>query len=214
MLSFVGYYLLLAVESVVGVFGVRLYEEPSYSVIGYVNERVEIRRYEPSMAAEVALPAGDRKAREQAFRLLFDYISGANRTASCPDLVAMTVPVALEEPKRIAMTVPLQNGREDGMMRFFLAGPIQRHHASRATRQARSDKGATCPRTIAALRYSGTGWNSAAKEAELSKELMGSKWQPIGEAYTLYYDAPFTLPFLRRNEAAVAVTKRPISQQQ
>jgi len=43
---------------------------------------------------------------------------------------------------------------------------------------------------------------------------MGSKWQPIGEAYTLYYDAPFTLPFLRRNEAAVAVTKRPISQQQ
>lgn len=35
---------------------------------------------------------------------------------------------------------------------------------------------------------------------------MGSKWQPIGEAYTL--------PFLRRNEAAVAVTKRPISQQQ
>lgn len=63
MLSSVGYYLLLAVESVVGVFGVRLYEEPSYSVIGHVNERVEIRRYEPSMAAEVALPAGDRKAR-------------------------------------------------------------------------------------------------------------------------------------------------------
>ena len=28
---------------------------------------------------------------------------------------------------------------------------------------------------------------------------------PSGEPYTLYYDAPFTLPFLRRNEAAVVV---------
>ena len=32
----------------------------------------------------------------------------------------MTVPVALEEPKRIAMTVPVQSGSEDGMMRFFV----------------------------------------------------------------------------------------------
>jgi hypothetical protein len=35
--------------------------------------------------------------------------------------------------------------------------------------------------------------------------LKDTKWRPSGEPYTLFYDAPFTLPFLRRNEAAVAV---------
>ncbi len=61
--------------------------------------------------------------------------------------------------------------------------------------------------TIAALRFSGTGRDAAARKAELIETLAGAAWKPDGEAYTLFYDAPFTLPFLRRNEAAVKVTK-------
>jgi hypothetical protein len=55
------------------------------------------------------------------------------------------------------------------------------------------------------LRFSGSGADFAARQTDLIEKLRGSRWRPNGEPYTLYYDAPFTLPFLRRNEAAVAV---------
>jgi hypothetical protein len=38
------------------------------------------------------------------------------------------------------------------------------------------------------------------------KGLAGSKWQPQGEPVAWFYDPPWTLPPLRRNEAAVPVT--------
>jgi hypothetical protein len=200
------YYLLLALESVVGVFGLRLYDEPRYTVLGAVNERIEIRLYEPRRAAEVALPAGDEKAREDAFRILFDYISGANRSASGSDLIAMTVPVALDDPDLVAMTVPVQTAKQDGMMRFFL--PAKYNDMAPPEPLDTRIRVLTIPaQTIAALRYSGSGRNAAAKELELIEGLDGSAWQPVEQPYTLYYDAPFTLPFVRRNEAAVAVTR-------
>ena len=45
MWNSISYYGALALESVLGVFGVRLYEEPRYDVIQRVADRVEIRRY-------------------------------------------------------------------------------------------------------------------------------------------------------------------------
>lgn len=38
----IAYYSALAVESVVGVFGIRLYEEPRYDVIERVNQTIEV----------------------------------------------------------------------------------------------------------------------------------------------------------------------------
>ena len=101
-------------NSVVGVLGLRLYEEPAYVVIDTAGDRVEIRRYALRLAAEVALPAAGEAARGQAFQLLFDYISGANRSASGADKIAMTVPVAIREPERVAMTVPVESEQTDG----------------------------------------------------------------------------------------------------
>jgi hypothetical protein len=200
------YYLVLTLESVIGVFGIRLYEEPAYTVLDTVNERIEIRQYAPRRAAEVVLPAEDKKARDEAFQILFDYISGANRTESGSDLIAMTVPVALDEPDRIAMTVPVQSSRQDGMMRFFL--PAKYNDTTPPKPLDKRVRLLTIPaQTIAALGYSGSGRNAAAKESKLMEGLEGSVWKPVGQTYTLYYDAPFTLPFVRRNEAAVAVTK-------
>ena len=76
MWSTIAYYLLLIVESVAGVVGLRLSEEASYQAIGRVGDQVEIREYAPVMVAVVALPQGNAQARNQAFRLLFNYISG------------------------------------------------------------------------------------------------------------------------------------------
>jgi hypothetical protein len=58
---------------------------------------------------------------------------------------------------------------------------------------------------IAVLRFSGLGGDSRARQDQLVSRLARSKWRPLGEPFMLFYDAPFTLPFLRRNEAAVVV---------
>ena len=59
--------------------------------------------------------------------------------------------------------------------------------------------------TVAVLRFSGSGSDFAERQSELIRRLQGSAWKTIGAPYALYYDPPFTLPFLRRNEAAVRV---------
>ena len=208
MWSTIAYYLFLIVESVAGVFGLRLSEEASYQTIARIGDQVEIREYAPVIVAEVALPHGDKQARNQAFRLLFNYISGANATATGSDKVAMTVPVAVDEPKRIAMTVPVRSNPDSGTRRFFLPAKYTKETRPPKPCDTRVKIVALPARTIATLRYSGSGREAKEKKQSLLEALEASAWQASGRPYTQYYDPPFTIPFLRRNEAAVAVEKR------
>jgi hypothetical protein len=63
------------------VVGIRSgYEQPAYTVLERIGETVEVRRYCSRFAAEATVKAGDAEAgRNEAFRILFDYISGANQ---------------------------------------------------------------------------------------------------------------------------------------
>ena len=45
------------------------------------------------------------------------------------------------------------------------------------------------------------------RKAELLRALEESGWRPIGKPTSLFYDPPWTLPFLRRNEVAVPVAR-------
>lgn len=202
------YYAVLAFESVIGVFGIRLYEEPRYDVVNRVADRVEIRRYGPRLAAEVELPAGTA-ARNEAFQLLFAYIAGANQMSGAAGAkIAMTVPVELRDGERLAMTTPVQASDASGTVRmqFFLP---ERYRVDNAPtpRDPRVRLVAVPSETIAALRFSGSGADFPRRQSELLGELQGSPWRPAGTPYALNYDAPFTVPFLRRNEAAVAVVE-------
>jgi hypothetical protein len=203
------YYAALAIESAVGVFGIRLYEEPRYAVIDRIGSTIEIRRYAPRLAAEIAIPQAGNAARGDAFRTLFAYISGANRAAGSDNKIAMTAPVELREPQRIAMTAPVQTaetGSGGVSMKFFLPASFSRETAPAPT-DTRVKIVSVPEETIAVLRFSGGGGDMPERQAELLRKLAKrSAWRPVGDAYGLYYDAPFTLPFLRRNEAAVAVT--------
>ena len=205
----VSYYAVLAPESLIGVFGIRLYEEPRYDVIERIANRVEIRRYTPRLAAEVKLSVSGEAGRSVAFKLLFAYIAGANRTsASGKEKIAMTVPVEVQEKERIAMTVPVQTSEADGTLRmqFFLPTKYSLDNAPKPI-DARVRLVTTPVETVAILQFSGSGSDFAERQTKLIETLVGWRWRPKGEPYTLYYDAPFTLPFLRRNEAAVAVVE-------
>ena len=111
------------------VIGIRSgYEQPSSTVLERIGETVEVRRYDSRLAAEATVEAGSAEAgRNEAFRLLFNYISGANQGQS---KVAMTAPVEVgAEAEKIAMTVPVETAAADYgryTMRFFFRAPTRR----------------------------------------------------------------------------------------
>lgn len=193
------------------VFGIRSgYEQPPSTVIERIGETVEIRRYDSRLAAEATIEAGSAEAgRNEAFRLLFDYISGANKGQS---EIAMTAPVEVgTEAEKIAMTVPVEAAAADKgryTMRFFLPSSYTRVTAPEPT-DPRVRIVELPEMTVAVLRFSGS-WDEEQLErrkAELLKALETSDWRPAGTPTSLFYDPPWTLSFLRRNEVVVPVAQ-------
>ena len=64
------------------------------------------------------------------------------------------------------------------------------------------------PMNYAVLTFSGSpsGDLMKAKQKELLAKLSGTNWRASGEPVNWFYDPPWTLPPLRRNEVAVPVT--------
>lgn len=185
-------------------------EQPKYNVIDQVQSDIEIRRYLPRTVAEVVIPKTDgQSARRQAFRILAGYIFGKNRAKS---KIAMTAPVETQGPgEKIAMTAPVQTQAAGGMFRmaFFLPA---RYSAKTAPAPLDSRiRIRTVPAVvIAAFRFSGAPDEADMKRrwAVLQSKLSGTKWQVVGKPVSYFYNPPWTLPFLRRNEVAVKVKAR------
>jgi hypothetical protein len=177
-----------------------------FDVISALPGCIEVRRYAPRLAAQVELPSVGDQARDEAFRILFRYIAGGNLAA---EKIEMNVPVATEAPEeKIAMTVPVETEqRENGVrMQFFLPARYTDETAPRPT-DSRVRIVRVAEETLAVLRFSGRGEQDelGKRKVELLEGIAATRWLPRGEATVLFYDAPFTLPFLRRNEVAVAV---------
>ena len=202
------YYLITFAESIGSVFGVRsTYEQPTYVVVQDLGDNNEVRRYDPRLAIEATVDDPDRdKAASQAFGLLFGYITGANRSGQT---IAMTVPVRTAS-ERIAMTTPVQTASFDGRlsMRFFLPSAVARAGAP-APVDPHLHLVEVPAATIAARRYSGIADQESRDRNTgiLMSVLRNTPWKPDGGVFQLSYDPPFAIPFLRRNETAVEVTR-------
>jgi hypothetical protein len=200
------YYTQLLLEAAVGVVGIRTYEEPRHAVVAELAGGVEVRRYAPRLAAQVEVAGRGDEARDEAFRALFRYIAGANAGS---EKVAMTTPVATESRgEKLAMTVPVGTETTAGSVRmqFFLPSHYSLETAPRPA-NASVQLLAIPEQTFAVLRFSGRGREDelSRRKAELIERIMTSGWRASGEPAVLFYDAPFTVPFLRRNEVAVPV---------
>ena len=191
-------------------FGLRSgYEQAPYAVIDRVAERTEVRRYPPQVIAEAIVEAPDeRSGRRTAFRALFDYISGANRSQA---KISMTAPVETAKPSEtIAMTVPVETPAQAAgryAMRFFLPAEYDLQSAPQPI-DPRVRVLEMPERTLAVLRFTGSrdAQNVAHHLADLEAIVKGSRWPAVGETTTMFYDPPWTIPFLRRNEVAVPVS--------
>lgn len=190
------------------VVGIRGEEQPAYSVADALGDGAEIRRYPPRLAAETVVDAADEgAARSEAFRALAGFIFGGNREQQ---RVAMTAPVEVARPVEIGMTAPVETATSDGQlrMRFFMPATF-----TSATLPVPTDARVAIvelpAETLAVLRFSGsTGREAVAvRETLLRDRLAGTGWQVTGPAVALFYDPPWTIPFLRRNEVAIPVAR-------
>jgi hypothetical protein len=191
--------LLLGACTVVGVRSGT--EEPRFESLG-TEAGLEIRRYAPRLAAETTVAGEEAAARNEGFSRLARYIFGANQGAS---KIAMTAPVA-QVPMRIAMTAPVaQDSAPEGYrIRFFLPAALR---DPPAPQDARVTIAEVPGETLAVLRFSGVPSTSAVADARarLLATLPRTRWVAAGEPVAWFYDPPWTIPALRRNEVAVAV---------
>lgn len=193
-----------AASAVWSVAGIRTEAEPKNLVVGKIGI-VEIRRYAPRLAADTVVAGDEEKARGAGFERLAGYIFGKNKGER---RIGMTAPVA-QEPSKIAMTTPVSQQSTPGgwRIRFFLPAAF-----TLDTAPVPNDPAVTITEVpeevFAVLRFTGsTGAEAVADHtATLAAVIRGSDWNAAGEAVAWFYNPPWTLPPLRRNEVAIPVS--------
>ncbi|MDC7788453.1 heme-binding protein [Rhodoplanes sp. TEM] len=219
-------------QGTAGVVGIRSgTEEPRFEMLERIGDAVEIRRYAPRLAADVTVAAEETAARSLGFRRLAAFIFGANRKR---DKIAMTAPVTVAPAdragsERIAMTAPVvqrpaadesatdqsPTGESptggDGprwTIRFTMPAAF-----TRDTLPVPDDAGIAIvdvpAETVAVITFSGSTAPEAVQHQArlLNRILATTAWRPVGPPAAQFYDPPWTLPFLRRNEVAVRVER-------
>ncbi len=167
----------------------------------------EIRDYAAQVIAEVIVPEGRGDPGNQGFRPLAGYIFGGNAPRA---KIAMTAPVTRQQGTQIAMTAPVirQAAGQTWKVRFIMPAG-----SNLATMPRPNDPSVRLfeepAKRYAVIRFSGTGGDAvlAAKTAELNRFLVGRRLAPMGNPVIAFYDPPWTLPFMRRNEIWLEIAK-------
>jgi hypothetical protein len=179
-------------------------EQASYKVVKS-DGNIEIRDYAPMIMAMCEV-SGERKAAiGDGFRIIASYIFGNNIGNNT---IAMTSPVMQETGQKIAMTAPVtQQGDGD---RWTVGFVMPSHYTMDSLpKPVNQDvKLIEVPRKrYAAIRFSGLGSDDALKqrEGELRSYLDQHHYMPIGLPTYAFFNPPWTVPFLRRNEVMLEI---------
>jgi hypothetical protein len=191
------------------------YEQPEYAVL-YTNGNVEYRQYAPYLVSETLIEnTGDyNDAGSEGFRRLFRYITGANQSQS---KISMTAPVSQAPSEKIAMTVPVQQGQSaEGWKVSFMLPSDYTLDTAPVPADPRVYVRRVPGRLMAVLQFSGrwTEQNFSENQDALMSAVEIAGLTYMGEVQRASYNAPYTLPFLRRNEVLVAVDRVPAAAMQ
>ncbi|WP_295694965.1 heme-binding protein [Lapillicoccus sp.] len=184
-------------------------EEQPFEVVRQYDG-FELRRYPSHVVAEVTIDLPFEKAGSAAFRYLFGYISGQNRSRTS---VEMTAPVIQsgESPQKVAMTAPVvQRSTTQGgyAVAFVLPASMTEATAPEPTDPHVSIR--TVPPGLSAVsRYSGR-WSEDSYERHRRSLLQAVEAEgltAVGPPRLARFDPPYKPWFLRRNEVVVDVAE-------
>ena len=198
--------ILLAIASVVaGATQTMAIEEATYSVVKK-DDNFEIRDYPPHLIAETLVVGSLEEAGSKAFKILFGYISGENRSRR---KVEMTAPVSQQaNPEKIKMTAPVGQQRvEDKWAVSFMMPASYSLETLPEPENPKVTLRRVPGRRMAAVRYSGF-WSEKGylkNKRKLESWINDSGLEIAGGPFWARYNAPFIPWFLRRNEIMIPI---------
>ena len=179
-------------------------EQPHYEVISSDNN-IEIRQYAPMIIAEVDVQGKREESISKGFRLLADYIFGNN---TVQQQIAMTTPVQQEISEKIAMTAPVQQQSSGDLWKVSFVMPAAYTLKTLPKPNKEDVKLKQIPaKRFVTLQFSGMHSNNniAKYEQQLMQHIAEKQIQTIGTVKYAFYNPPWTLPFLRRNEVMIEI---------
>ena len=167
--------------------------------LSYVVERsdghFEVRRYPAMIVAQVKEAGARKTAIGNGFRAIAGYIFGGNRPQ-----------------RRVAMTAPVLQRRDgsdaDGSWTVQFVMP--RQWTLSTLPQPNDPRVTLVPHpaaTFAVIRFSGLAGDAtiAEKTQALQSFIQGQKLHASGTPILAFFNPPWTLPFLRRNEIMIEI---------
>jgi DNA gyrase inhibitor GyrI len=181
-------------------------EQAKYDVIE-THGAIELRDYDPMIVAEVSMQGDREKAIGDGFRLIADYIFGNNLSSQ---KVSMTAPVIQQPSEKIAMTAPVtqQGGEELWSVRFVMPSDYTMQTLPKPNNPDVILK-AIVGKRFAVIRFSGLAraHRLAAHTKELEAFILENNLQTVSEPTYAFFNPPWTLPFLRRNEVMIEINR-------
>ena len=194
----IAFALLLALVLVLGtgpgraLLGIRDgYEEAPYTVLRQEG-RFELRRYEELRIARTQVEPRKGRPENEGFRRLAGYIFGGNT-----------------EDQKIAMTTPVFTDQGEGMTMTFVLPARWSLASLPKPKDARVELTVEPPRAYAVARFSGVAYpeDLDRRRPELERWMEAQGITATGPARMAFYDPPWTIPFLRRNEVLIPVSE-------
>ncbi len=182
-------------------------EKPDYKVI-QSEQNIEIRHYEPMIIAEVEVDGKREDAIGDGFRLLADYIFGNN---TVQQVISMTAPVQQKENQKIAMTAPVQQQSTGKSWRMSFVMPSKYSMDSLPVpNNNRVRLKEILTKKFVVIEFSGTNSNENVIEHEnqLMNYIEANQIKINGSPNYAFYNPPWSLPFLRRNEVMIEINQQ------
>ena len=180
-------------------------EKPDYKII-QSEQNIEIRQYDPMIIAEVEVDGKREDAIRDGFRLIADYIFGNN---TVEQNISMTAPV--QQKEKIAMTSPVQQQLAGKSWQISFVMPSEYSMESLPVpNNNRVRLKEILAKKFVVIEFSGSNSNEnvIGHENQLMNYIEGNQIKIIDSPKYAFYNAPWTLPFLRRNEVMIEINKQ------
>lgn len=191
---------------------------PSYTVVEQ-KDGYEIRQYKPYITAQVEVSGTYDEAINEGFRILADYIFGNNTKQTG---IAMTAPVTEAESEKMAMTAPVVEKESDVLpmtapvvetgdsKKRVISFVMPFEYTIETLPKPNNPEVKIVPQKERKVAVLGFSWfrntlRVAGKKQELFKLLERDSIKPKGLPEYAGYNAPFTSPWLYRNEVMIEI---------